>query len=131
MTRRQLPTARTDRAEPCAKCPYRKDAPLAHWHAEHFTELLAKSGDPMCPGYLCHNADGNLCAGWMLDQLRRDLPSMPLRVFLRNREGGDGILDRLSDGGHDLFGSVEEMCLANLEAILEGAADEDDDETDG
>lgn len=63
MTRRQLPTARTDRAEPCAKCPYRKDAPLAHWHAEHFTDLLAKSGDPMCPVYLCHNADGNLCAG--------------------------------------------------------------------
>lgn len=67
MSRPPAPPRRYDRSEPCKQCPYRKDAPLAKWSAEEFSALLATECDELGAVYGCHNADGNLCAGWALD----------------------------------------------------------------
>ena len=108
-----------DRREPCAQCPYRRDAPLAKWHPQHFVDLILADRSLFGAIYLCHNQDGNVCVGWALDQ--REL-----------RLGDDVDAARqfreLSDGGHPRFASVEEMCLANLRAGMRSEEDEEADD---
>ncbi len=112
----QKPPAAYDRKEPCARCPYRRDAPLGKWHPDHFVDLLASDASPLGSVYLCHNHDGNICAGWALDQRERDVPSVMLRLHLARDPRAAAQFRELGDGGHALYGSVQEMCVANLES---------------
>lgn len=116
----------TDRRTPCASCPYRKDARLAFWHAKHFEKLLADDVNPFGPLYQCHE-DGKkpveergLCVGWMLDQKKRNVPSILLRLKLMNDERVGEQLEAISAKGLSLFRSVAAMCRANLRAIAKG-----------
>lgn len=59
-------------ARPCASCPYRKDVPSGLWSPIEYTKLLAYDGevlDQLVKGaigvFMCHQKDGNLCAGWL------------------------------------------------------------------
>lgn len=57
---------------PCKSCPYRCDVPSGVWAAEEYDKLPAYDGeiiDQFRQGgealFLCHQRDGQLCAGWV------------------------------------------------------------------
>ena len=61
----------TVRPRPCATCPYRRDVPSGIWAREEYEKLRAYDGDTMqqmeagaTRVFMCHQADGKLCAGW-------------------------------------------------------------------
>ena len=70
-------------ASPCQTCPYRQDAPLGSWDPQHFVDVL-RHDHPMGAMWGCHKYARkqvqSFCAGWLLDQLRRNYPSLQLRV---------------------------------------------------
>lgn len=104
---------------PCSTCPYRKDAPRGYWSDEEFRDLLAREATPMGTLYACHgfakktHADRGLCAGWLLDQKRRNVPSIRLRMLLLSDPAAVRAIEEVTDGGVKLFASVEAMCRAN------------------
>ncbi len=64
-------TKLTPRKTPCASCPYRKDVPSGVWEASEYEKLRGYDGridEQAMAGatglFLCHQADGQLCAGW-------------------------------------------------------------------
>lgn len=61
----------TVRKSPCPSCPYRRDVPSGVWHPEEYARLAAYDGDMAAQAragalglFMCHQADGKLCAGW-------------------------------------------------------------------
>lgn len=96
------PIARHHPKTPCENCPYRVDAPRRLWHRSEFERLLAYEGDQFGGLYNCHkhvalppDARG-FCAGWLLDQKRRGIPSVRLR--LQQREPSDHLANhRVAD----------------------------------
>lgn len=106
-----------DTESPCKSCPYRCDAKLGLWHPSEFDNLAATERSEMGAVFACHGTgkrkEPSVCAGWMLDQQRRGFPSIALRHALLRNKSAVAILDVLSDGGHELYGSVQEMIEAN------------------
>jgi len=102
---------------PCKNCPYRADAPTAHWHKEHFEKLLEDSESNMCPVYGCHKANGHVCVGWLMDQDKNHLPSIPLRLSLSKQNVHFSYLDSLKCKS-PLYSSVREMIAANFPELL-------------
>jgi hypothetical protein len=106
-------------AEPCSTCPYRKDAPIGRWHRSEFEGLLASEASQLGTVYACHghgklgNADRGLCAGWLLDQKKRNVPSIKLRLLLMTSEAACAAIEAVTAGGQDLFPSLAAMCRAN------------------
>lgn len=56
---------------PCRTCPYRRDVASGVWAAEEYEKLRAYDGsiaEQAASGatgvFLCHQVDGNICAGW-------------------------------------------------------------------
>ena len=103
---------------PCANCPYRLDAPRRHWHREEFEKVLEAESSQFGSTFACHKhvvlpaARRGVCAGWLLDQRRRGLPSIALRLLLIQ----DGLLRRALDkvaAVVPMFGSAKQMCRAN------------------
>lgn len=105
--------------EPCASCPYRRDAPLRFWDASHFRDLLRADADPVeGPIYGCHGtakmrAGPSVCAGWLLDQKERGVPSIRLRLSLVFKPEAVAALEEVTDGGHAMYRSLQAMCRAN------------------
>jgi hypothetical protein len=55
------------RERPCKSCPYRRDVPSGVWSAEEYVKLISYDGDTAYQdpvAFMCHQADGFLCAGW-------------------------------------------------------------------
>lgn len=109
-----------DKKSPCESCPYRRDARQEFWHPAEFVGLLANDADPvMGKMYACHEGkklaheDRSMCAGWLLDQKRRGLPSIQLRLLLTQSEEARAMLEEVNADGLDLYDSIEEMCEAN------------------
>ena len=106
-----------DLREPCKSCPYRRDTRVGFWHPEEFDNLQAKDRDPIGSVFGCHgtikHADPSVCIGWLLDQKRRGLPSLVLRVRLAQDAEARGCHEEATDGGHALYDSIEEMVAAN------------------
>lgn len=57
---------------PCKSCPYRVDVPSGIWDASEYAKLPGYDGEivdqlaaPALGLFLCHQQDGNLCAGWL------------------------------------------------------------------
>lgn len=104
---------------PCSTCPYRKDAPLGHWHPIEFRKLLASEGTTFGAVYACHGqahkepTARGMCAGWLLDQKKRDVPSIALRVVLLKDSSAVEAIENVTSGGAKLFSSVRAMCRAN------------------
>jgi hypothetical protein len=105
-------------ATPCAKCPYRKDAPLALWSADEFKQLLATEDDLLGATYGCHNNDGTVCRGWFIDQRERGFPSIALRMTLATRNIDADAIDRITaPEGVELFSDIYTMSKANFPTI--------------
>jgi hypothetical protein len=53
---------------PCGSCPYRRDVPSGIWERLEYDKLPAYDGpiwaQPLAL-FMCHQRDGNLCAGWL------------------------------------------------------------------
>ena len=104
--------------EPCGSCPYRKDAPLELWHRQEYESVYASEHAECIGGSVfgCHatlKKDPEVCAGWLLDQKRRGIPSIPLRLRLMRLPDARAALDEVTDGGHETYDSALEMCAAN------------------
>lgn len=67
---------------PCSSCPYRKDAPVGHWGAGHFADLLANDKEIIAPVYGCHKNDGHVCRGYLIDQVKRDYPNKAMLITM-------------------------------------------------
>lgn len=112
-----------DNREPCKTCPYRKDVPIGTWHKSEFTSLLAHDADPVYGHQFgCHQyrkrpvAEHRPCVGWLLDQRRRNVPSMQLRLTLITKKAASKQFKEISDGGHEIYDSIEEMARVNIPA---------------
>jgi hypothetical protein len=105
--------------KPCKSCPYRKDVPLGTWAQEEFDNLLAQDADPIrgsmfgCHKYRHRPDEAHVCAGWLLDQKSRNLPSTPLRIALIRSEEAQRAIEEVTDGGLELYDSIEEMTEAD------------------
>lgn len=109
---------------PCKSCPYRKDTKLGLWSAQEFIDLQINDqrDDPGAPLYACHGTaklpEPTICAGWLMDQRRRHVDNIGLRLTLALDE--DALACYLEvDCEAEMFGSIEEMADANYEAIFE------------
>lgn len=106
--------------KPCAKCPYRKDAPLKLWHPDHFRKLLADDADEFGGAvYACH-CDGKKpatevrpCVGWLLNQRERGTPSIQLRLALMGNQVAQQFYLGITSAGLELYDSISAMCRAN------------------
>ena len=101
---------------PCGNCPYRKDAPREHWHPDEFKKLIASDRSVLGSVFLCHKQNGHVCVGWLLNQRARNVPSLALRLALMSGPEAKKLNEALrsaTDGGHELFDSIEAMCAAN------------------
>lgn len=113
------------RRKPCGNCPFRKEAPLAYWHPTMY-EMLERmeraEGDPAHSSlFACHKDRGipkpELCVGWLLDQRRKHVPSLALRLnLIRSEEATDQFMEAEPDG--EMHASVSELVLANREADM-------------
>jgi hypothetical protein len=110
---------------PCENCPYRKDAALGHWSREEFRAVLeGERGDfgrrpgKNAPVWACHKqlalapAERGFCAGWLLDQKRRGVPSIALRIYLATSEEARSAIDQV-DSDVPMYPTPQAMCRAN------------------
>lgn len=101
-------------ATPCPSCPYRRDARPEFWHPTEFVRLLANDANSLEGGiYHCHQGRKLPPEGWLLDQKKRGLPSIKLRLLLLTNPESCELLETVHDGGLSLYDSIEEMCEAN------------------
>lgn len=106
-----------DTLSPCGSCPYRTDAPLGLWHPLEFDNLARTERDQFGSVFACHSTakkpERSVCAGWLLSQRERGIPSLSLRLMLMRDPSAAAVLESVSDGGHELYASVQEMIEAN------------------
>jgi hypothetical protein len=99
--------------KPCSNCPYRKDAPKAHWDISEFIRLLDTESDQLGTVFGCHKNNGTVCAGWMIHQINNNLPSIALRYKLMKMAVTSEELEQFSSP-HEMYEDVREMCEANF-----------------
>jgi len=133
-TRRRIKTPTTyweSGLSPCKTCPFRRDVPLMYWVRDEYEMLQESERQSIRPlGILfgCHkyrnqpNTCQVVCAGWLEDQKRRNVPSIHLRMALAGHSPADPevvkrAIDTVSDGGHRLYDSIDELVKANLAAF--------------
>lgn len=112
--------------KPCETCPYRRDVPAAFWSEVEFQKVLAGEASFFGAVFACHKQialdDGRqaLCAGFVLDQKKRGVPSIALRVMLRKPDVAE-MFDKVEPpDGVEMFDDAIEMCRVNLERIEAG-----------
>ncbi len=113
-----------DTKEPCQSCPYRTDARLQYWDKAEFKNLLRSDADPIQGAVFgCHQTrklnEPSVCGGWLLDQKNRGVPSIQLRPSLIRNKEAVHCLENVSSKV-ELYGSIEEMVLANFPELIEG-----------
>lgn len=80
---------------PSANCPYRIDAPVEHWHIDEFKKVLAAENSTLGSLFMCHKQNGSACIGWLMDQDKRDHPSIALRIKMIKENVTREYLDKL------------------------------------
>jgi len=110
-----------DQKQPCKSCPFRRDTPVGIWDWGHYVQLRRGDTDPLNGAlFACHQyrllspSEQRPCAGWLLDQRRRGVPSIRLRLALGNNPAAQALFEDARDGGHVLYDSLDEMCDANI-----------------
>ena len=99
--------------KPCNNCPYRKDAPLQHWHKSEYEKLKQSETDNMFGAiYNCHKKNGSVCIGWLIKQDENRFPSISLRISLSKNNITREYLDKLKSPS-ELYDSVDDMIEAN------------------
>lgn len=113
-------TSRYSQTSPCASCPYRCDAPLAMWSKVEFDRLQMHDRNELHgSAFDCHQGKAlppdsrTPCIGWLLNQRERGVPSIALRINLMTQPTATEHFNKISDGGHKLYDSIEQMIEAN------------------
>ncbi len=106
--------------KPCQNCPYRKDAPLALWDRQEFLTLLQHDKELFGKVYGCHKNDKSICRGFLMDQDRRNIPNMAVRLALLNAGVTRVYMDALTCPS-GMYSSIEEMAEANFLGICQDA----------
>lgn len=110
------------RTEPCANCPFRRTAQLAYWHPAEYVGLALMERDeenPEGPLFQCHKdrtkpqQERQLCVGWLMDQRRKGLPSIALRVRMTRDPGLRLQYGEMPQDDGFLYESVQELVDAN------------------
>lgn len=71
------------RRTPCASCPYRRSVPSGIWHPDEYAKLerydapMVEQPDAV---FLCHQGDGDVCAGWLGHRDPTDLLAVRLGI---------------------------------------------------
>lgn len=99
----------TQSKSPCKSCPYRKRVNLGVWHKDHFEDLIKYENDLIGKVYECHQKDGSLCRGYLLDQRNRDYSCTALRIQARFNKGLFDYIESLQadEEMYDVFDMVE------------------------
>lgn len=105
------------RTSPCTTCPYRKDVKLKTWDKAEFKDLLANDQTQMGTVYACHKKDGHVCVGWLMDQYKRGLPSIMLRLSLLKNKVNIEYSNSLNCDA-DMYKSIRDMIRANYPQLL-------------
>ncbi len=66
---------------PCGSCPYRQDVPSGIWQRHEYDKLPAYDAPTWAQPiglFMCHQRDGNLCAGWLACHDPRELLALRL-----------------------------------------------------
>ncbi len=66
---------------PCGSCPYRRDVPSGIWEQHEYNKLPGYDGqtwEQEMALFMCHQKDGNLCAGWLACHNPRQLLALRL-----------------------------------------------------
>jgi len=98
---------------PCKNCPYRKDAPKALWSIKEFEDLLESEKSQFGTVYGCHKNNGSACIGWLINQDKRNFPSISLRIDLSKHNVKREYLDSLTCKS-EMFDTVAEMAIYNF-----------------
>lgn len=103
---------------PCATCPFRTDAPVGMWHPDEYQKLIDAESDYMGIIFSCHKhrraKKRGMCAGWLLDQKARNVPSIALRLKLTTDKEALQAYKDVSAKGVSLYSSVFAMARINL-----------------
>ncbi len=106
-----------DTPSPCGSCPYRTDAPLGLWHPSEFDNLARTEESQHGAIFACHatakKPEWSVCAGWLIKQREAGVPSILLRLRLFQDPEAVRAIESVTDGGHDLYETVEDMIEAN------------------
>lgn len=102
---------------PCNNCPWRKDAPVEHWDAEHFRDIWTSCQDDGMAIMLCHKAAklpedqrGKMpCAGW-IKVMGTD--AIGVRLLLATGKIKREDLDK-GENCPELYNTFQEMMEAN------------------
>lgn len=111
------------RTKPCPNCPFLRSAPLAYWHPDEYMMLSRMESVETRLGeaslFNCHKdqhlpqPSRQLCVGWMIDQKRKGIPSIALRIRLSRDDDTVDQLRAVSTEG-ELFNSVSDLVSANI-----------------
>lgn len=91
-----MTVVRLPATHPCGSCPYRRDVPSGVWHPDEYVKLPPyDQPTPLQPAalFMCHQADGRLCAGWTGCHDMNE--SLAVRLAARNH--GPAFIDALLD----------------------------------
>jgi hypothetical protein len=87
------------------------------WAPIEFAQLAKAAADPMGSTFGCHKDTGKLrpaiCRGYLVDQKRRDVPSIRLRLQMSNDPKLVAIFEALDEKDPDLYRSLAAMIRAN------------------
>lgn len=113
------------RTAPCSSCPFLRSAPLAYWHPDEYTKLFRMEMLEKEPSstavFSCHKerslpaSTRRLCAGWMIDQKRKNIPSLALRLLVRRNAAVAEQLRTAAAESGAVYGSVGELVQANAD----------------
>lgn len=67
--------------------------------------------------YGCHKQNGSMCIGWLMDQERRNFPSIMLRIKMSQENVTREYLDSLHSPA-PLYSGVKTMVRANFPQLL-------------
>ena len=98
------------RRQPCAECPWRRDAPVGAFPAEAYRISANTAHDLAGSTFACHmkgTRDPAVCAGFLL---RGAAHNMAVRMGCLS---GHFDLSQVKEGGVDLYDSYREMAEAN------------------
>ncbi|MBG0825981.1 hypothetical protein HS048_35510 [Planomonospora sp. ID91781] len=97
---------RDHQTSPCARCPWRKDAPLGAFPPQVYRDSASTSYDMAVTTFGCHAStpqQPKTCAGFLL---RGAADNLAIRLHGRSYED-------VHDGGVELYDSYRDMAVAN------------------
>jgi hypothetical protein len=107
---------------PCGSCPYRKDVPSGVWSPEEYSKLPEydkSTGEQPLGTFLCHQADGRVCAGWAACHDMENTLAVRLGVVMGHisEEVADALVDYETDV--DIFASGTAAFMHGMARVAE------------